>query len=95
MLFDALRKTIVLTKELCDRYNINGWRQSYYNIVRLKACLRKAQQSHRSRRADSEEYKHKVYKKYLRVAQGYIDKSIASIDELIIVSEQMQQSNEL
>ena len=95
MLFDAMRKTIVLTKELCDRYNINGWRQSHYNILRLKACSRKAQQSHYSRRVDAEKQKHKAYKKYLRVAQRYIDKSIASIDELIAVSEQMQQSKEL
>jgi hypothetical protein len=95
MLFDALQKIIVLTKDLCSHYNINGWRQWSYKIKRLKSCLRNAQQSHRTRRADSEEHKHKVYKKYLRVSQGYIDKSIASIDELIIVSEQMPASEEL
>jgi IS5 family transposase len=95
MLFDALQKIIVLTKDLCSHYNINGLRQWSYKIKRLKACLRNAQQSHRSRRSDSEKYKHKVYKKYLRVAQEYIDRSIASMDELIVASEQMQQSKEL
>ena len=94
MLFDALKNTIVLTARLCRQHKIDGWRQAHYNIQRLKKCKRNAQQSHRSRRADVEKHKHKVYKKYLCVAQDYIDKSIASIDELIVVSEQMQPSKE-
>ena len=82
MLFDAIRKTITLTAELCDRHNIPGWRQWAYNIQRAKHHWRKAQRSQRSRKADAEEGKQKAFSAYLNVVEGYYQKSQLSLDQL-------------
>ena len=79
MLWDAMRKSILLTSRLCDTYELSGWRQVSYNLQRLKNHWRKAQQSHRSRQANAEEKKHKAYKAYLRVAHQYYDRTLESV----------------
>ena len=48
LLFDAIRKTIILIMRLCDQLNIGGWRQGLNNIRKIKRYFRKAQQMKRS-----------------------------------------------
>lgn len=87
MLFDALRKTINLSSDLCTHYRIDGWRQSNYNLQRLKTHWRKAQATHRSRKADAEAKKAKAYSAYLRIAHQYYEKSLASVEQLQALSK--------
>lgn len=82
MLWDAMRKIILLTSRLCRQHGVEGWRQANYNGQRVKKHWRKAQKSHRSRRADAEANKHKAYQAYLRIANKYYEKSLVSIKEL-------------
>ena len=89
MLFDALRKVITLTSTLCKQYGVKGWRQSNYNLQRLKKRWRKAQQSHRSRKADADKHKANAYAAYLREAKCYVDKSLVSVDQLNSISKQL------
>lgn len=82
MLFDAMRKSILLTSRLCKSHGIDGWRQVSYNVLRLKTHWRKAQRSNRSRAANAQEKKIKLYKYYLRVAQQYLERTHTSIEQL-------------
>ena len=90
MLFDAVRKTISSTAKLCKRFGIGGWRQSAYNIQRLKNHWRKAQKSSRSRKADAEEIKSKAYKSYLREAKKYYQKSLESVEQLQAIGKDLE-----
>ena len=89
MLFDALRKVITLTSTLCQHYKVSGWRQSNYNLQRLKKHWRKAQQSHRSRKVDADKLKANAYKAYLKLAKHYHEKSLASVEELSAKSKHL------
>ena len=82
MLWDAMRKSIVLITELCLLHSVNGWRQSAYNLQRLKAHWRKAQKSNRSRQVYAEEKKKKAHKAYLRVARQYFERVQSSVQQL-------------
>jgi hypothetical protein len=48
LLFDAIRKTIILTMSLYGQLGIDGWRQGLNNIRKIKRYFRKAQQMKRS-----------------------------------------------
>jgi len=48
LLFDAMRKIIVLIMTLCDNLALPGWRKCDYNIKKVKKYFRKAQQLKRS-----------------------------------------------
>ncbi|MFT5084829.1 MAG: hypothetical protein ACI9Y1_002885, partial [Lentisphaeria bacterium] len=37
MLWDAMRKSILLISTLCQHYDVDGWRQVSYNILRMKS----------------------------------------------------------
>lgn len=89
MLFDAIRKTITLTARLCHQHNIPGFRQWTYNIQRAKNHWRKAQQSQRSRKADAEKGKKKAFSAYLKVVEGYYQKSQQSMTDLQAMSKEL------
>jgi IS5 family transposase len=82
MLWDAMRKSILLISNLCELYGLDGWRQVSYNIQRVKSHWRKAQKSNRSRQAGAEEKKKKAHKNYLRVAQQYFEKVQNNLEQL-------------
>ena len=77
-----MRKSIPLISNLCQHANLQGWRQGSYNLVRLKKHWRKAQKSHRSRRANAEAEKKKAHKAYLHVANLYCEKIQHSAEQL-------------
>ncbi|MBL4864906.1 MAG: ISNCY family transposase [Pseudomonadales bacterium] len=89
MLWDATRKSILLTTQLCLLHTITGWRQSAYNLKRLKAHWRKAQKSNRSRQANAEEKKKKAHKRYLQLARQYFEKVQSSIGHLEETSQHL------
>jgi len=83
LLWEAVRKCIQLTSELCKAHGVPGWRQVTYNLQRLKQHRIKAQKSHRSRQAQAEEKKKKAYQKYLRVAGQYVEKTKKSLGQWV------------
>jgi len=48
LLFDAMRRIIVLVMTLCDELGVSGWRKGIYNIKKIKRHFRKAQQLRQS-----------------------------------------------
>jgi IS5 family transposase len=52
LLFDAMRKVIVLIMALCDALGVSGWRKGGYNLKKVKQSFRKAQQIKRSTSKD-------------------------------------------
>ena len=48
LLFDAMRKTIVLIMTLCDQLGLLGWRKGIDHVRKVKRLFRKAQQLKRS-----------------------------------------------
>ena len=47
LLYDAIRKVIQLTAQLCDNHGLSEWRQSVYNIKQVKRLMRIAQKKKR------------------------------------------------
>ena len=52
LLFDAMRKVILLIMSLCDDLGVSGWRKGVYNQKKVKKYFRKAQQLKRSTSKD-------------------------------------------
>ncbi len=81
LLFDAMRKVVTLTAEVCERYAMSEWRQHVYNVRHLKRLMRTAQNKKRSK-AHSEDQQNKnkaliieAHQAYLNVAQHYLRKA--------------------
>jgi transposase, IS5 family len=88
LLFDAMRKVITLSAELCERYKLSEWRQQVYNVKQVKRLMRTAQNKKRAR-AKTEEQKKKretliaeAHQAYIDVAQKYLDKACYTLDIL-------------
>ena len=81
LLFDATRKVIELTADLCADLGRSDWRQHAYNLKQLKRGLRAAQSAkHSKARNDAQKEKNNArliaaHTDYLEVAQGYLDKA--------------------
>ena len=43
LLFDAMRKSILLTAELCKNHKLSSWRQAKHNVSQIKKLMRQAQ----------------------------------------------------
>ena len=72
LLFDAIRKMIALTAQLCSDLGIRGWRQSGYTIKRIKRFFRKARKLKRSNSKDARK-KAKRERLIIEAHQAYID----------------------
>ena len=88
LLYDAMRKVITLTAQWCERREASDWRQHKYNVRHVKRCMRRAQNTKRSK-AQSEEQQKKnaarimvAHQEYLDVAQHYLDKAKATLATL-------------
>jgi IS5 family transposase len=88
LLFDALRKMIVLIMTRCAQLGLPGWRQGFHHIKRVKKYFRKAQKLKRSTANDSKKKAKrqqliiKAHLAYIDLAQSLIDRgkeTIASI----------------
>jgi IS5 family transposase len=86
LLFDAVRKMIQLAALISQGQTL--WRQYEYNIRSFKKLFRRAQQLKRSTSKDEkkktirEELIINAHKTYIEVAQGYIQKTIWTLDNI-------------
>ncbi len=88
LLFDAMRKIIVLTARLCDAHGLSEWRQHAYNVRHLKRLMRAAQMKKRGG-GSSEAQKEKrheqmvaAHQQYMDIAQQYLDKARLNLKRL-------------
>ena len=90
LLFDAMRKVVVLTARLCEDHGGSDWRQSAYNVRHLKRLLRRAQNTKRSKaHAPAQQDKNAVliidaHQAYLAVAEHYLRKAQDTLARLAL-----------
>ncbi len=88
LLFDAMRKVIVLTMALCDDLAVSGWRKGGYNLKKVKQCFRKAQQIKRStskdktKRAKRDQLIIDAHMAYVELANFFIDRAKETISSI-------------
>jgi hypothetical protein len=88
LLYDAIRKVIILTNNLCEKYKIKGWRQKSHNIRKIKSTITKISKIKRSnpRKESSILQKQnnlkKAYKKLIKHSESFIEKSNLSIGQI-------------
>ena len=85
LLFDAMRKVILLIMSLCDDLGVSGWRKGVYNLKKVKKYFRKAQQLKRStskdktKRAKRDQLIMDAHMAYLELANSFIDRAKETI----------------
>jgi len=85
LLFDAMRKTIYLIAIICSETGSTAWRQSHYNIIKVKRLLRVIQKLNRSTSKDKakREKRDKLivmeHQNYIDVCQGFVSKAKETI----------------
>ena len=99
LLFDAIRKIIALTAQLCSALDIRGWRQSAYTIKRIKKFFRKAQKLKRSnskdatKKAKRERLIIEAHQAYIDLVGTFLEKAKQTLD--IIQKEQLGKEEKL
>jgi len=81
LLFDAMRKIIVLIMSLCDDLGLPGWRKGTYNIKKVKRYFRKAQQLRRSTSKDPEK-KSKREQLIINAHLAYLELAMSLIERV-------------
>lgn len=81
LLWDAMRKNILLIMALCAQLGLYGWRKGDYHIKKVKQLFRKAQQMKRS---NSKKEKKKAKKIQLIIAAhlAYLDLASALVEKV-------------
>lgn len=81
LLNDAMRRVITLLAQWCNQCSLSDWRQSGYNLRRLKRLVRRVQNAKRSK-AKSEDKKAKneahiieVHQEFLELSEHYLTKA--------------------
>jgi hypothetical protein len=88
LLFDAMRKVIVLTMALSDDLGVSGWRKGVYNIKKVKRYFRKAQQLKRSTSKDPTKKAKRVqliidaHMAYVELANSFIARAKETISSI-------------
>ena len=83
LLYDAMRKVVTLTAQLCESTGTDGWRQHAYNVNHLKRRMRSAQSKKRSKaRSEAQQEKNaaliiEAHREYLDTADVYLSKAQA------------------
>ena len=80
LLWDAMRKIVVLTAKECNRLGISEWRQSGHILKKIKMRFNQARRSCRGK--NKEQLRVSTHKAYLAVASEYIDRAKQTIDIL-------------
>ena len=81
LLFDAMRKVITLTAQMCDDCGFTEWRQHAYNVRHVKRHMRTAQNKKRSKAKSPAQQEKNValvkqaHQEYLALAQQYLNKA--------------------
>lgn len=88
LLYDAMRKVIILVATLCTLCALTEWRQSSYNLKKIKRLFRKAQKLKRSTSKDpkKEEEREKLiiaaHLEYIDVAKDFLEKARNTIKKV-------------
>lgn len=83
LLFDAVRKAIQLTSQLCNKFELTDWRQYQYNIRMIKKAYRKAQQSKRAAKKNEGQRLLQIQKEheaYVNIAESFLAKVSQTTD---------------
>jgi len=89
LLWDAMRKMIVLIGSVCEDKGVSGWRQYRYHLRQIKKRfirVRKARYLNSKdgeQKAKREQAVHDLYRDYCRLAQQVINKAKSTLDELV------------
>lgn len=81
LLWDAIRKTIETSADLCQAHGLSDWRQSAFNLRQFKKLYRHAQKLRHStsqdevKRQDKEAAMRQAHRAYLEQAQVYLDRA--------------------
>ena len=81
LLWDAIRKTIEISADLCQAHGLSDWRQSAFNLRQFKKLYRHAQKLKHStsqdevKRQDKEAAMQQAHRTYLEQAQIYLDRA--------------------
>lgn len=95
LLFDAIRKMIVLAMQLCGCLDISVWCQGQHHIRKAKQFYRRAQRlkfsssKDKIKRAEREQLIIKAHNEYIDLAQFYIDRikqTLIALQEVNIIS---------
>ncbi len=85
LLYDAMRKVVTLTAQLCESTGTDGWRQHAYNVRHLKRRMRSAQNKKRGKaRTEAQQEKNaaliiQAHQEYLDTAGDYLGKARATL----------------
>ncbi len=88
LLFDAMRKVITLLARVCATLGLSEWRQSAYNIRKLKRLYRKAQSLKRSQAKKKSKVEQKrdriarAHREYTDAAEEYLEKAKSILEVL-------------
>ncbi|HER45502.1 MAG TPA: ISNCY family transposase [Thermoplasmatales archaeon] len=88
LLFDAMRKVVVLIMALCDNLGVSGWRKGLYNLKKVKRYFRKAQQLKRStskdktKQAEREQLIIDAHMAYVELAASIIERAEETISSI-------------
>ena len=85
LLYDAMRKIIVLAGRLCKKYNIKGWRQGKYIVKKIKRNLWRLQNLKRENNRDEGKKERKLqraHKEYINEADQYLNRAKEHINRL-------------
>ena len=82
LLFDSMRKAISISANLCNKLNINGFRQWQHNIKSIKKLLRIIQKVKKSRSKTKDIKLIETHKDYLKMVNPFIQKINIIIEHL-------------
>ncbi len=88
LLFDAIRKVIILVAKLSADFELTIWRQSDNNLRKVKKTFNIARKLFRSKSKDSEKVAEReiaiqeAHKAYLDVVTDYLNKTVCTIQDL-------------
>lgn len=89
LLWDALRRTILLTMRLCDDLGIMGWREGFGNLKKIKRLFLEVQRMKHSssknpvKKQQRRELIINIHLAYLNVATSVVDKAKATLNDII------------
>ena len=88
LLFDAIRKVIILTSQLSFESGFSGWRQSKHNVNKIKNLMRRIQRTKRSnsknpeKKQKREELILQYYRVYLELVGKFFLRAEGTISEV-------------
>lgn len=83
LLWDAMRKAIILTGQWCESQQSSHWRQYRHNLRQLKRLLREVQNRKRCKTPKNQVLTIQAHRTYIEQAQRHLDKIQSTLPGLI------------